>query len=368
MFRQLISIILAALMLAPVHVAAQGERDPQMTHAMRAEVVEALASALRENYVFPDTAETVAVELTERINSGTYDSATTASSFADALNEDLRSVGNDRHFRLLYAPNRPSRQRRGDGGPPTAEQVEQEEERTARYGFGIAGVRRMPGNIGYMDVRAFMRPEFVAPAYEAAMKLLSGSDAVIVDLRSNGGGDPQSVAQLMSHFFARGDERHINSIYNRPRDQTREFWTNPTVETRYTGTVYILTSGYTFSGGEEFAYDMQTQERGTLIGETTGGGANPGGSVPLAHGFVAFVPSGRAINPVTGTNWEHVGVKPDRDVPATEALASAYKSAIEASIESEADERRKSRLQGILSDIETGDAGLPKWKDPRAGR
>jgi len=110
---------------------------------------------------------------------------------------------------------------------------------------------------------------------------------------------------------------------------------------------------------------MQTQDREVLIGETTGGGANPGGPIPLAHSYVAFITSGRAINPVTGTNWEHVGVKPDIEVRAAGALACAYQKAIEAKIDGEKDARAKALLQKLLPDIQSGAAPLPAWKYPR---
>lgn len=178
---------------------------------------------------------------------------------------------------------------------------------------------------------------------------------MILDLRQNGGGDPESVAYLVSHFFAEGDSRLINSIYNRVRNSTRQYWTSPTVSPRYSRPLYVLTSARTFSGGEEFAYDLQTQKRATLVGETTGGGANPGGPAALAHGFVAFIPTGKAINPITGINWEGVGVKPDVSVPAGEALKTAHGSALKAILAKEKDAEYRKRLEGILSRVEKGE-------------
>src|SRR6185437_14342657 len=127
-------------------------------------------------------------------------------------------------------------------------------------------------------------------------------------------------ALLLSYFFAENDGRHLNDIYWHKDGTTDQFWTVPVAGSRFLGPVYVLTSARTFSGGEECAYDFQTQKRATLVGETTGGGANPGGMVPLGGGLAAFVPTGKAINPVTKTNWEHVGVKPDIAVPAADAL------------------------------------------------
>ena len=126
-----------------------------------------------------------------------------------------------------------------------------------------------------------------------------------------------------------------------------------------------MTSDYTFSGGEELAYDLQTQERATLVGETTGGGANPGEPMSLGHGFYAFIPTGRAINPVTGKNWEHVGVKPDHPIAAEEALVEAYRLALVEVARNEPDAPTRAEYEALakseLSDI----AELPRWKHPR---
>src|SRR5690606_24868602 len=126
-----------------------------------------------------------------------------------------------------------------------------------------------------------------------------------------------------------------------------------------------LTSSDTFSGGEEFAYDMQTQKRGMLIGETTGGGANPGETVKLAGGFAAFIPDGQAVNPVTGTNWEQVGVKPDRDVPAADALAAGYVAALEAARDNETSPDRKGAYDAVIARTKAGEIELPGWAPRR---
>ena len=207
---------------------------------------------------------------------------------------------------------------------PTAQELDAAREEAGRHGYGIDNMARLPGNVGYLELRGFGPTELVGDALSAAMTVLSGTDALILDLRRNGGGEPNTVAYLMSHFFAHGDERHLNDLYSRATDTTRQYWTSPAVATRYTKPVYVLTSKRTFSGGEECAYDFQTQKRGVIVGESTGGGSNPGDMYPVGAGFAAFIPDGRAINPITKTNWEHVGVKPDIAVPAADAKKVAH--------------------------------------------
>ncbi|HJV21987.1 MAG TPA: S41 family peptidase [Holophagaceae bacterium] len=348
--------LIPALVLA---LAAQDAPSP-VTAAQRKGVVETLAKELKARYVFPEVADKVGQALTAKLTKGGYDGATTTQAFAEALSKDLREVGNDGHFRVRFDPSfKPGSD--DEDKPPTKEEVAQARAFTARRGFGVAKVEQLPGNVGYLDVRGFGPTEFVGPAFTAALSLLSGTEALILDLRQNGGGDPESVAYLVSHFFGEGDARHINSIYNRPRNTTRQYWTTATVGVRYSNPVYVLTSGRTFSGGEECAYDFQTQKRAVLVGETTGGGANPGGAVALGHGFLAFVPTGRAINPITNTNWEHVGVKPDVAVPAAEALKAAHAAILKAILAKEQDADYRKRLEGILAKVEKGEAEVPVY-------
>ena len=120
---------------------------------------------------------------------------------------------------------------------------------------------------------------------------------------------------------------HINTFINRnPGTETfrsTDFFSETTPFSYPGKPVYVLTSVRTFSGGEEFAYDMQVMKLAELVGETTGGGANPGGTVPLAAGLAMFIPGGRAMNPTTKTNWEGVGVVPDVAVSSENALKVA---------------------------------------------
>ena len=185
-----------------------------------------------------------------------------------------------------------------------------------------AGLRDLPHRRGQRVARE---------ALASAMRKVADTRALIIDLRRHRGGSPDTVAFASSYLF--GDTPvHLNSIYRRTDDSTADFHTDPGVPGPRFGPdkpVFVLTGAPTFSAGEEFAYDLQTQKRATLIGETTGGGANPGAVHPLPLGLTIFVSNGRAINPVTGTNWEGVGVKPEIAVPVAEAFAVAYRKALE---------------------------------------
>ncbi len=190
-------------------------------------------------------------------------------------------------------------------------------------------VEVLPGNIGYLKFNGFMDPGVCAPTVVAAMGFLAHTGALIFDLRGNGGGDPAMVTFVASYLFDK--PTHLNDLYNRKEDSTRQFWTLPYVpgERLPKQPVFVLTSKRTFSGAEEFAYDLKNQKRATIVGETTGGGAHPVGGHVVADYFMLGVPFAKAVNPISKTNWEGTGVEPDVKVSAADALATAEKLATE---------------------------------------
>jgi C-terminal processing protease CtpA/Prc len=195
--------------------------------------------------------------------------------------------------------------------------------------FGIRRVERLDGNVGYLDVRRVAMAANAGPAITAAIELVAGTYALILDLRHNGGGSPDGVALWCSYLL---DERseHLNDIFHADTRETRQFWTAPYLPgTRYVDRpVYVLTSSHTFSGGEEWCYNLQAMGRAELIGETTGGGAHPTRPFPISQAVHIGIPFARSINPITGTNWQGTGVVPDVAVPEAEAYDVAYGKAL----------------------------------------
>ena len=332
-------------------------------------VIATLGQQLKSQYVFPDVAAKTAASLSAKAAHGDYRDATTTTAFAKALSGDLRSIGNDRHLAVKFAPDMsPPPQNDGknaDDKAPTAEEIAQMiaqmRSASARESYGISRIQWLPGDVSYIDLRSFGHPEIVGAAYDAAMSLVAGTRALILDLRQNNGGEPDGVAYLLSHFFAEGDARHLNDIYARADNSTHQFWTIPSAMPRFAGPIYVLTSHYTGSAAEECAYDLQTQKRATLVGETTVGGANPGGWVPLGQGFMAFIPAARAINPITRTNWEHVGVKPEVAVPAASAMKVAYVSILNDLMKTSKDPDEQASLKDILARVQSGEFPLPAY-------
>ena len=331
---------------------------PKLSAAERNEVLQTLEKKLGANYVFPDVAARINAALPAK--AGAYAAAATAVEFGDMLGDDLRTLGNDKHFRVFFDPD--FHPHEAPGAVPSAEDMARQRVEAAELAYGVEKVMRLPGNVAYVELRGFGPTEIVASAYASTLALVQGSDALILDLRRNGGGSPNSVALWMSYFFAQGDERHLNDIYTRSTNETQQFWTTTAVGERYAKPVWVLVSPRTFSGGEECAYDFQTQKRATLVGETTGGGANAGDRFALGHGLVVNIPTARAINPVTRANWEHVGVKPDIAVPAAEAQQAAYVAILRDQVARVTDPDDNAHLRKLLALAEKGESEAPVYK------
>jgi hypothetical protein len=306
------------------------------------EIVTTALALLRENYVFPELAEQVATAIEVRLAAGEYDNLDEIT-LTDLLTSHLQEASEDRHLRVrLGGGPRPGRGRRGPGAGPRRgphpehdEPADHEARRLAmrRMGrldnFGIHRVERLDGNIGYLDLRRVAMPENAGPAIAAAMELVSGTYALIIDLRHNGGGSPDGVVFWCSYLFEE-QPTHFNDIFNAETGETRQFWSLPYVPgSRYVDRpVYVLTSKRTFSGGEDFCYTLQALGRAEVIGETTGGGAHPTRPFPISAAVHIGIPFARSINPVTGTNWQGTGVVPDTPVPADQAYDVAYAKAL----------------------------------------
>ncbi len=348
-------ILVAALMSAGSGIAAaqQPAAPPDRTidSATVEQVIQALVKELNDAYVFPETAKRMEANLRQRQTAKEYDSYTSAQAFARKLTDDLQAISKDKHLRVRYS-HRPIPVRTGDSGPTPEQRAEFE--RNVRFeNFGFERVERLRGNIGYIDLMGFFAPVLGAETVKSAYGFVANSEALIFDLRRNGGGDPEMVALISSYLF--GDKPVLlNTMYWRSTGNTDQFWTDPKVEgSKFIDKpVYVLTSARTFSGAEEFSYNLKNLKRATIIGETTGGGAHPGGQRRLSDHFSAFVPIGRAINPVTKTNWEGTGVEPDVKVPKEQALHTAHLLALNSMLKEAKDDDRKALLNRLISTIQ----------------
>ena len=305
--------------------------DIQLDEAGRQKTIDAISERLTEYYVYPDVATKMIQAVHDHQKHGDYNSMVDGNEFADALTRDLRAVSQDRHLFVGYDPYVLPAQPAASDGPHKPSPADEARFRTMmeHENCAFSKVEILDHNIGYIKFGAFLNPNICGPTVVAAMNFVAHADALIFDLRENHGGNPDMVDFMVSYLFR--EPTHINDLTNRHDNETHQFWTLPWIPgPRFVDQpVYVLTSHQTFSGGEEFTFDLQTQKRATIVGETTGGGAHPMRGMPAGDHFTIGVPIGRPINPVTKGDWEGKGVEPDVKVSAADALTTAEKLAAE---------------------------------------
>jgi len=280
------------------------------------DTVDSLANLIDNNFYDPQKARDIAGELRRQAQAGAFDAVSDARDLASVLTRKLKTF--DHHFNVTWR----GAAMEGQGSLET-------QDRVSNYGF--RSVEMLPGAIGYIDMRFFAdfaRPDDPArAAADAALQLVSGADAVIIDLRFNGGGSPAMVGYLVSAFVP-SDANVYNRILRRGGGES-ERPKQPYPHPRLDVPLYVLISGRTASAAESTAYTLQAAGRATLVGESSAGAANPGGELPVGEGFNVFIPTGTPINPVTRKNWEGAGVQPDVRTASEHALMRAEILALE---------------------------------------
>jgi len=303
------------------------DMDITVDAAMRARILDGIDAKLTEFYIYPPVAKKMIKAMRDHDKAGDYTAITSGAELARKLSDDLRAVSHDGHLRVEFMPERVPE---GDRDEPTPDEKDRMREELARMHCGFVAAKKLDGNIGYIKLDMFAPDDICGPEATKSFAAIEGVDAVIIDLRDNGGGQPEMVSYVASYLFAK--RTHVNDLYDRKNNKTTQYWTKPDVPGTKLATqpVYVLTSKRTFSGAEEFSYDVQTQKRATIVGETTGGGAHPTAGKRLDDHFVISVPFARPINPITKKDWEGTGVVPDVKVSADDALETATKLATEA--------------------------------------
>ncbi|WP_394747722.1 S41 family peptidase [Spongiimicrobium salis] len=343
-----ILIIFSLLLGSTAAIFAQDSKRLTATQVHTA--IDSIGSILASNYIFPETADQMVAKMKKGLQTNSYSTIEDPQKLAQKLTEELQAISHDKHLRVLYDPARVAEEQQVHTAADSAAFIARRLARMKHENFGFKEVKILDGNIGYLDLRAFMDPQYAGETAVAAMNLLSNTDAIIIDLRQNGGGSPKMI-QLITSYLYDAEPVHLNNFYWRPTDTHTQTWTLPHISGKRNpkAAVYVLTSRRTFSAAEEFSYNLKNLERATLIGETTGGGAHPGGVVNAAEGFRVWVPSGRAINPITNTNWEGTGVAPHIAVKADQALQMAQLKALEALSEKAKDPQLKFSYDWSLS-------------------
>ena len=326
--------------------AQQPGADPAIDQVVRNAVIEKLLSGIQTGYVIPENAEVTIRAIRAAESSGFYEKFGTAKTFADQLTLDLRSASHDKHLAVFFDPESTTPAKSSGAPTPSRE----------RFNFGFNEMKRLRGNVGYLDLRSFANPDEARETASTWLSALANFDAIILDLRQNGGGNTPMVGYIASYFFS-STPVHLTDMYWRDQNQTIEVWTLANLPGRRSADrdLYILVGPSTFSAAEDFSYSLKQLKRATLVGETTGGGAHMGrGLQRLSPLFTAFIPTGQSLNPITKSNWENVGVEPDVRVPAANALTEAHLLALRKLLEREHDPVWQENLRHSIEDISAG--------------
>lgn len=323
--------------------AGQQLPDKPITPATQAAIIDTVCKLLNDFYVFPDVAKKMEKHIRQLYKDKHYQNITGFQQFIGTMNQDLASVCNDKHLVGYFVSDDELARLSDDSLGCYSGPNGQNDLRDNNYQF--TELKILKGNVGYLKLNEFAEAAIAGPTAIAAMNFLANTDAIIIDLRENRGGEP-SMIQLLTSYFLK-EPTHLNDFYVRRGDSIVQYWTQALVSgPRLTETkLYILTSGFSFSAAEEFAYNLKNLKRATIVGETTAGGAHPVNFHLYRNlNFKIQVPYGRAINPITRTNWEGVGVEPDIKVPPIIAFEAAYQRAVQDLMNEEQDEAKKKAL------------------------
>jgi len=355
-----LTIVLFCLVAAAAVPTAQGQQQffarpgdlPRMDARTQAAVLESVTTVIDTVYVIKETADRIIARLRENEAAGAYAALTDPVEFALRLDADARTVYDDGHFgiRAMYPLDPNATDQVED---PGATQRAQRSLRERNYGF--EKIEILPGNVGYLELTQFADTKDGGAVAAAAMNFLADTYALIIDLRRNGGGNASMIRMLTGYLF--DEQTHLINWYQRDTETTVQSYSLDFVPgKRLTKIpVYVLTSGFTASAAEEFAFDLQHLGRATLVGDTTAGA---GHTVQAAFfDFDGFrigmrIPYGRAFDPKTGKGWEGTGVVPHIAVPSDQALAVAHAEALKTLIESEPDETARFGLAWAAQDLE----------------
>jgi hypothetical protein len=329
-------------------------------------VVDTIETLLGRHYVDADTGKLIASHLAARVRAGAYDAVNDPYRFAELLTTDLRAVNGDKHLVVQYDPSRTAMRPGPEGirmfGPPSGGPAGRPAGRrqvgpdmvARRNHFNLGKVDVLPGNIGYLELRGFSGVDEAQDALVDALRYVKYTDAMIFDLRRNGGGSAELVNLLISHFTS-PDTLASLTVSNRSGGEKFTRYTLASVQgpRRSDVPVYVLTSGYTASAGEDFAFVLKNLGRATIVGQPTAGAGHNNAFLDAGRGFAVSVSFTRVSDPKTGAEWERIGVQPNVVVDQADALLTAQSLALKTIAEKAGDDRgRQAILAGLRESVE----------------
>lgn len=334
---------------APAAALAQTPEDMSIDVAYREKLLSQVGAAYDSLYVSAANGRLIREKLTARAVRARYADCLHARCLTDKVTADLQSWSGDKHLRMVFSATPRPLPSKESGEVAAARAREVEAMRRRNFGFHM--VERLHGNIGYIELGRFDPAGDAAPTVAAVMSFLANTDALIIDLRNNGGGNADMTAHLVSYFVP--EQTHLSTMQRRDASQNVQIWSAAAVNgPRYLGKpIFVLTGKRTFSAAEGLTYDLRHYANAKVVGETTRGGANPGMFHQFDEHFAVFIPTGKMINEKTRANWEGVGIAPDVSVAAAEAKKTAQKLALEELVRTKSNDERAGMWKQALGEL-----------------
>lgn len=288
-----------------------------------------IADKINEYYIFEDLAKELSKKLKSEIALKTFDNLTDTA-FAKSLSDYLTKNGNDLHFNVLYRPSIEKIKSVNE-----KELLQKYDSINRQWNYGFEKVTRLDGNIGYIEYTGF--PEGNKSALQildATMNFVSNTNALIIDLRNNQGGDSKMVELFLSYFFDK--KTKLCESYTRYNNKNAKSYTMQKVNGKkyLHKPVYILVNNNTISAAESLAYNLQQNKIAKIIGDKTYGAANPVKVFFINNKYHLFIPISIEKNSITNTNWEHTGVSADIKINSEKAFIKAQIIALESLLKS----------------------------------
>lgn len=334
----------------------------QLDSKTQTEVLQSISAVLNRNYVFPEKAKLMTDFLKKQQETNQYAHLKTPNAFANQILKDLRSIHKDKHLRIEYNPELEADILKFNTSKQDAEKVNQtDEEKDRQKNFHFKKVEILPSNIGYIEFTNFSKPNPAArKTANAALQFVANTDALIIDLRNNFGGDGTMAGEILSYFF------NSKTLTGRSFNKIEEKWTDNFVENKKEITnglvlsmpVYMLTSRRTFSAAEGLAYTLQSFQKAVIVGDTTRGGAHLTRSFSLGNGFVGFIPYQRGENIITKTDWEGIGVIPQIVAEESNSLMKTQTEILLKKLNTLTNEEEKRKVNWLINYYKSKDSKL----------
>ena len=192
-------------------VSGDDRRDVTIDATTRDDSIRALIAAIEEYYPIEPVRRRLADHFRRQLARNAYGKMDSAKAIRTRLTKELREISNDQHFLVDYFV----RPRTYPAGVEIAGDANSDRRMIAAlHNQGFESVERLPGNIGLLRIAKFEPAADAEPITAAAMRFVAGTDALIIDLRDNGGGYGDTVTLLASYFFRDLQQAKSSILYS----------------------------------------------------------------------------------------------------------------------------------------------------------